>query len=109
MKNYKEIFISPAKDGFGIECLADGETHYLCRCPITICYWVQVHSVQSATHSYCMEFATEYGFKNNDDALELWNKAWDRYLNKLETRKANAVAVKTFSNLQTNYSPYGVS
>jgi hypothetical protein len=56
-----------------------------------------------------MEFATEYGFKNNDDALELWNKAWDRYLNKLETRKANAVAVKTFSNLQTNYSPYGVS
>ena len=86
MKNYKEIFISPSKDGVGIECLADKESHYLGRCPITICSWLQDHGVESATHSSCMEFATESGFKNDDDALELWDKAWDKFMAELSAK-----------------------
>jgi len=111
MKNYKEIFISPSKDGVGIECLADGETHYLGNFPTLICSWLQDHGVETASHSSCMEFATECGFKNDHDALELWNEAWDRYENKykLSAKENNYSAVEQFSQLQKYYSPYAVS
>jgi hypothetical protein len=44
-----------------------------------------------------MEFATEFGFKNNDDAEKLFNTSWKQY----ETMLKSKNALEQFNKLQS--------
>jgi hypothetical protein len=44
-----------------------------------------------------MEFATEFGFKNNDDAEKLFNTSWNQYKTMLKSKNA----LEQFNKIQS--------
>jgi hypothetical protein len=44
-----------------------------------------------------MEFATDYGFKNNDDAEKLFNASWSKYESMLKSKNA----LEQFNKIQS--------
>ena len=87
MKNENNIFLSPSDKGLGLECIVNRkDTVYLGNTPDEIAKNLFDIDVDTVTYSSCMEFATEYGWANDDDALILWNKAWDKYLTLLNSK-----------------------
>ena len=104
MKIENNIFLSPSDKGLGLECIVNRkETVYLGNTSDEIAKKLFDINVDSVTYSSCMEFATDYGFENNDDAEKLFDKAWDKYKTMLKTAKTHA----TFTNFQNSF--YGVS
>ena len=98
MKKYdKRIHISPAQvieDGKhgslkGIEAIVKviypehigtvKTTIYLGHTPKSIAHSLETMGVEEVSHSSCMEFATEYGWDYDEQAEELFDKAWSLF------------------------------
>ena len=97
-----DIHISPSNNGLGIPqgidaLLKDRRTIFLGKNAYEIANSLKALDVENASHSSCMEFATEYGWANDDDALILWNKAWDKYLTLLNSKDA----LEQFNEIQS--------
>jgi hypothetical protein len=103
------IFISPSdyhfsdakgknELGLGIECIVNRkDTVYLGNTPDEIAKKLFDIDVDTVTYSSCMEFATEYGFKNNDDAEKLFNASWSKYESMLKSKNA----LEQFNKIQS--------
>jgi hypothetical protein len=92
------IFLSPSDKGLGLECIVNRkDTVYLGNTPDEIAKKLFDIDVNTVTYSSCMEFATEYGWSNDDDALVLWDKAWDKYLTLLNSKDA----LEQFNEIQS--------
>ena len=98
-----DIHISPSNNGLGIPQGIDAllreprRTIFLGKNAYEIANSLKALDVENASHSSCMEFATEYGWTNDDDALILWNKAWDKYLTLLNSKDA----LEQFNEIQS--------
>ena len=104
-----DIHISPSKvavNGKGIDALISQSSMqtkngkrdiFLGTTSLGIAMKLKELNVENASHSSCMEFATEYGWANDDDALVLWNKAWDKYLTLLNSKDA----LEQFNEIQS--------
>jgi len=106
MKNENDIYLYPSEMGLGLECIVNRDiekTVYLGYTSDEIAKGLFDIGVDTVTHSSCMEFATEYGFENDDDAEKLFDKAWAKYKTMLKTAKTYA----TFTNFQNSF--YGIS
>jgi hypothetical protein len=89
MKNENNIFLSPSDEGLGLECIVNREkTVYLGNTPDEIAKKLFDIDVDTVTYSSDMEFATEFGFKNNDDAEKLFNTSWKQYETMLKSKNA---------------------
>ena len=53
--------------------------------------------VNTVTYSSCMEFATEYGFKNDDDAEKIFDASWSKYESMLKSKNA----LEQFNEIQS--------
>ena len=98
-----DIHISPSYNGLGIKfqgidaLLKNRQTIFLGKNANEIANSLKALDVENASHSSCMEFATEYGWANDDDALILWDKAWDKYLTLLNRKDA----LEQFNEMQS--------
>jgi|TARA_R110002073_G_scaffold60674_1_gene152563 hypothetical protein len=104
-----DIHISPSKvavNGKGIDALISQSSMqtkngkrdiFLGTTSLGIAMKLKELNVENASHSSCMEFATEYGWSNDDDALVLWDKAWDKYLTLLNSKDA----LEQFNEIQS--------
>ena len=97
-----DIHISPSNNGLGIDqgidaLLRDKQTIFLGKNAYEIANSLKALDVENASHSSDMEFATECGWANDDDALILWDKAWDKYLTLLKSKDA----LEQFNEIQS--------
>jgi len=98
MKNENNIFLSPSDKGLGLECIVDREkTVYLGNTSHEIAKKLFDIDVDTVTYSSCMEFATDYGFKNDDDAEKLFNASWSKYESMLKSKNA----LEQFNKIQS--------
>ena len=103
-----DIHISPSNNGVGIDQGIDAlikdktidrgyKTMFLGKNAYEIANSLKALDVENASHSSDMEFATESGWANDDDALILWDKAWDKYLTLLKSKDA----LEQFNEIQS--------
>lgn len=98
MKNENNIFLSPSDKGLGLECIVNRkETVYLGNTSNEIAKKLFDIDVDTVNYSSCMEFATEYGFENNDDAEKLFDTAWNQYKTMLKSKNA----LEQFNKIQS--------
>lgn len=100
------IFLSPSdkgletwsSDALGLECIVNRkDTVYLGNTPDEIAKNLFDIDVDTVTYSSCMEFATDYGFKNDDDAEKLFNASWSKYKSMLKSKNA----LEQFNKIQS--------
>ena len=104
-----DIHISPSKvavNGKGIDALISQSSMqtkngkrdiFLGTTSLGIAMKLKELNVENASHSSCMEFATDYGFKNNDDAEKLFNASWSKYKSMLKSKNA----LEQFNKIQS--------